>query len=102
MTGAAPVRAKLIRDLGLLRAELVTQFGIELVGLGGSQANNTARPDSDIDLAVRKVRPIHLGHVMDAQDWLERQLERPVDLVFLDALPSYKRDVFNHDLMLLS
>jgi uncharacterized protein len=92
----------LLNQLRFLRPELENQFGIELVGLCGSQATGLARMDSDIDLAVRKVRQIHLGHVVDAKDWLEAKFNRQVDLVFLDALPSYKRTLFERDLLVLA
>lgn len=80
---------------------LASHFGIEIVGIGGSVARGENRLDSDIDFGVRKTRSISLFEVIDAKDMLEDALLAPVDLVFLDALPSYKYSIFVRDLVAL-
>ena len=62
-------------------------FGVDELWLYGSQAEGTARADSDVDLAVLfRRRPTGL-EIFDARSELEEQLRRDVDLVDLDQAP---------------
>ena len=93
----------LVRELCAVRSQVADNFGLEIFGLGGSQAMGTARQDSDIDIdiAVRKLRAINLGGILDAEYWLEDKFERPSDLIFVDFLPDYKRQIFLPNLVAL-
>ena len=101
MTGTPKTRSDLLCDLRSVRDKVAHDFGIDIFGLGGSQASGTARYDSDIDIAVRKLRPIHLGVVLDAKFWLEEKFNHQVDLVFVDSLPEYKREIFSKSIVSL-
>jgi hypothetical protein len=50
----------------------------------GSFARKTARPDSDVDVAVLFGRPFGPEDVLELKGRLENLLERDVDLVVLD------------------
>jgi len=50
----------------------------------GSFAKGTARPDSDVDVAVLFGRPFGPEDVLELKGRLEKLLERDVDLVVLD------------------
>ncbi len=82
-------------------AEVQERFGIVIIGLGGSVGRGDANLHSDLDLAVRKSRRIGLYEVADATEMLTTTLGLPVDLVFVDALSSYKNKIFMRDLVLL-
>jgi predicted nucleotidyltransferase len=60
------------------------RFGLDTLWLYGSEAQGTARPDSDVDLAAlfrRRTEPLE---VFDIRSDLEEILHRDVDLVDLD------------------
>ncbi|HYU35132.1 MAG TPA: nucleotidyltransferase domain-containing protein [Thermoanaerobaculia bacterium] len=60
------------------------RFGLDTLWLYGSEAQGTAKPDSDVDLAAlfrRRTEPLD---VFDARTDLEEILHRDVDLVDLD------------------
>ncbi len=62
-------------------------FGLDTLWLYGSQAEGTARADSDVDLAaIFRRRPEGL-EIFDARTELEELLCRDVDLVDLDQAP---------------
>lgn len=91
MSDTALSTQSIISHLQSHRSEVRSRFGLDLIGLCGSHASGRAGEASDIDVAVRKSRPIHLGDVVSAKLWLEELLSRPVDLIFVEALPGYKR-----------
>lgn len=62
-------------------------FGVDTLWLYGSQAEGTARADSDIDLAVLFRRRPQGLEIFDARTDLEEMLRRDVDLVDLDQAP---------------
>ncbi|ULA63834.1 MAG: Nucleotidyltransferase domain-containing protein [Nitrospira sp.] len=57
----------------------------------GSQAKGTARPDSDIDLAVLAHRPIPRVRLFELAQDLAVQLHRDVDLIDLRAASTVMR-----------
>jgi predicted nucleotidyltransferase len=101
MATARPSADSLLDELRALRPEFKRRFEIDLIGLGGSQASGTANDESDIDVAVRRIGRIHLGTVVQARDWLATKFGRDVDLVFVDAMPTYKRSLFERGMLVL-
>lgn len=73
------------------------RFGLDSLWLFGSEAQGTARPDSDVDLAALfTVRPTPI-EVFEAQVELAEILGRDVDLVNLDRVsPILARQVLRH------
>ncbi len=53
----------------------------------GSQARGTARPDSDLDVAVGVARPLTAHELGDVVSRLESATGQHVDLVLLDEAP---------------
>lgn len=92
-------------------AEAITLFFAEhpsdaaAVYLFGSVASGTARPASDVDVAVlfRSVPPATLrGQPFDLAEALGRRLGRPVDVVSLNTAPADLRiRVLRHGTLLL-
>jgi predicted nucleotidyltransferase len=73
------------------------RFGLDSLWLFGSEAQGTARPDSDVDLAALfKGNPTPV-EVFEAQVELAEILGRDVDLVNLDRVsPILARQVLRH------
>jgi predicted nucleotidyltransferase len=61
---------------------------LRLAILFGSRARGTARPDSDVDVAVRPAQPLSLAEELELGAALERAAGAPVDLVILDEAPA--------------
>jgi len=69
--------------LRILRKEkpyLKDNFGLLSIGLFGSYAKGTARPDSDIDMIVELEEP-RFDHVAGLQIYLEERLGKPVEVI---------------------
>lgn len=62
-------------------------FGVDELWLYGSQAEGTARADSDVDLAALFRRRPQALEIFDARTELEELLRRDVDLVDFDQAP---------------
>jgi predicted nucleotidyltransferase len=78
------------------------RFGLDTLWLYGSEAQGTAKPDSDVDLAAlfrRRAEPLD---VFDARTDLEEILHREVDLVDLDQTsPILGMQVLQHGRLLV-
>jgi predicted nucleotidyltransferase len=78
------------------------RFGLDTLWLYGSEAQGTAKPDSDVDLAAlfrRRTEPLE---VFDARSDLEEILHREVDLVDLDQTsPILGMQVLRHGHLLV-
>lgn len=93
---------RLVAVLDRVRAEkssVSEEFGIEILGVGGSIARGDEVAGSDLDLGVRKNRSITLYEVVDAKEALSTALGLDVDLVFIDFLNDYKHRIFMRDLV---
>lgn len=58
-------------------------FNLELAIVFGSMARDTARPDSDLDIAVQGAKPLSTAQRMAMIDALALEFGRPVDLINL-------------------
>ena len=71
------------------KTELTTSFGVTEIGLFGSVARGEARPDSDVDVVVKMRKP-NLFSMVHIKESLEKELQRPVDIVrFRDKMNPY-------------
>lgn len=73
-------------------AEMTKQFGVKSLLLFGSVARNEATATSDVDLLVEFNRPVGYFGSFALQDYLEKLLGCPVDLVTPDSLKPYMRE----------
>jgi predicted nucleotidyltransferase len=73
----------------------IQAYGVKRLGLFGSCARATQRPDSDIDFLVEFARGRKsFDNYMDLKFYLERVFHRKVDLVIKDTLkPRIKKSV---------
>ncbi len=63
--------------------QLLARHNFQLVILFGSMAKGSARPDSDIDVAVMAQRPLTAAQKMTLIGDIAAHFERPVDLIDL-------------------
>ena len=74
-----------------LKPVLSDKFEVERIGYFGSYARGDQNADSDIDILVEFRRPLGWAF-FDLQDFLEKELQRKVDLVSSKALKDHLRE----------
>ena len=81
------------RILGLHK-ETLTALHVRSLSVFGSVARNEAGPDSDVDMLVEfdKASPVGLFHFIAVKQFLEKILQRPVDLGTSGSLRASIRD----------
>lgn len=85
-------REKILNDLGLLKPELKRRYGINKLGLFGSFARNTSKPNSDIDVVIELSEP-DLFVLVHIKEELESFFKRSVDVIpFSDTMNSFLKD----------
>ena len=73
------------KKLKTLKPDLSTRFHVDKIGYFGSFARNEQTANSDIDIIVSFNSPIGWAF-FDLQELLEKELNRKVDLVSINAL----------------
>jgi hypothetical protein len=84
-------REQVLQALRDRQPVLRADFGVTRIGLFGSFAAGTQRPDSDVDLIVEFARPVGLGFV-DLCDYLQHLLGRKVDVLTPAGLKSIRQE----------
>ncbi|MCS7065266.1 MAG: nucleotidyltransferase family protein [Fimbriimonadales bacterium] len=90
-------REEILRRLRQHWAEIRERFGVEWLAIFGSTARGEARPDSDIDILVRFVRPPGYDGYFALKCYLESLLEGQVDLVMERALKPWARPIVEQE-----
>jgi predicted nucleotidyltransferase len=87
-------RNEVLEKLKSVKPILKARFGIETLALFGSVSRDEASPSSDVDLAIISIEKKDLFKRMEAREFLENYLGRPVDLGYYDAIrPMIKREI---------
>ena len=81
MAQEALKRDEVLALLRTHRQTLAERFGVSSVHLFGSVARDRATPASDVDILVSFDGPATMRRIADAQEYLEKLMGRPVDLV---------------------
>jgi predicted nucleotidyltransferase len=81
------VRAKMPELLGTL-----TQLGVRSLSLFGSAARGDGKQGSDLDFLVEFEGAASFSRYMDLKELLEKEFQKPIDLVTLRALRRSLRD----------
>ena len=82
------------------KQELHQTFGVRLLGLFGSYAKQTERPDSDIDLVVEfDSEKKTLGNFLGLKRYLEKNLGKPVDVGTESALKPILRKAIQDEII---
>jgi len=78
-------------------SQIASAHGLDLVVLFGSRAKGRARPDSDVDVAVRCARgPLDLDARLDVAEALRTVYDADVDVVdLLRADPLLQKQIFS-------
>ena len=90
---------ELIRRLKSLKDELKNQFGIEEIALFGSYARGEATEESDVDIAILKMQKKDLSKRLEAKDFLEQQLNKKIDIGYLDSMRTFIKNRIKKDLI---
>jgi predicted nucleotidyltransferase len=86
-----------------LRGFLAGREDLAWAILFGSQARGTARPDSDVDIAISPHEPLSTAEEADLAVALERVAGTPVDLVVIDrARPALRWRIARDGVVLVS
>ncbi len=85
-------RDEIISKLRGALPELNRRYGVSGLMLFGSWARGDSRTESDVDLLAEFDRPTSLFDLAGLNGYLERLLERPVDVGPADALRPHMRD----------
>jgi predicted nucleotidyltransferase len=76
----------IILKLQKVKNELKNRFGIEEFALFGSYARGEAKEDSDIDIAILKMRKKSFFQRVEAKEFLEKYLNKKVDIGYFDSI----------------
>lgn len=68
-------------------------YSVRRLGVFGSVARGDATSKSDVDILVEFAQPISLFKLIELEDRLETLLHRDVDVVTMNALKPFIRDV---------
>ncbi len=77
--------------------EALARMGVAELRVFGSVARGTTMPDSDVDVLVRFSGRSTFDRYMDLKSYLERLLDRPVDLVTERALRPELREAIEQE-----
>ncbi len=69
------------------------QFGLKKAAVIGSYAQNTAKPDSDIDILISTKKVFDLETYSDFEEKIQQSLNKNVDLVFYDYINPHMKDI---------
>ncbi len=84
-------KEEVLDTLRRLKPLLENRYGIESLALFGSFARDEATENSDVDLAIVSIREKSLMKRLAAKRFLEKHLQRSVDLGYLDTMHRFIR-----------
>ena len=90
---------ELILKLNSVKDELKQKFGIEEIALFGSYARGEAKDDSDVDIAIIKINKKDFLKRLQAKDFLEKKLNKKVDIGYLDSMRTFIKNRIKQDLV---
>ncbi|MCD6261995.1 MAG: nucleotidyltransferase family protein [Deltaproteobacteria bacterium] len=82
-------RAEIIKKIKEQYPFLSKQYGICRIGIFGSVAMDSARPDSDVDIVVEFERPIGLKF-MECVTYMENLFGKKVDVLTKDGIKNIR------------
>lgn len=82
---------EILQNLAQQFTQLRAKYGVSKLGVFGSYARGEATAASDVDVLVEFSRPIG-WEIVDLNDELEAVLQKPVDLVTVNALKPQLKD----------
>ena len=90
---------EILRLLRKHRDELRRRFGVKSLPVFGSVARGDAKPKSDVDIVVEFDPQAHVGlfKMVELKEFLEKVLGCPVDVVTLDGLRPWMRELVRRE-----
>ncbi|MEA2047521.1 MAG: nucleotidyltransferase family protein [Campylobacterota bacterium] len=92
---------ELIIKLKNIKNELREQFGIEEIALFGSYARGEATEESDVDIAIMKIKTKDYFKRIEAKYYLENFLHKKVDIGYFDSIRPIIQKYIKKDLLLV-
>ena len=90
---------ELLNNLIVLKSELNDKFGIEKIALFGSFARDEAKENSDIDIVILKMKEKDLSKRIQAKEFLQKKLNRNIDLGYFDSMKTFIKNRIKKDLI---
>jgi len=85
----------ILAKISQIKPMLQKDYSLESIGVFGSVSDDTFDKDSDVDILVEFSKPIG-WKVLSMELFLEKELQRKIDLVTKDALkPQLKNDILS-------
>jgi hypothetical protein len=82
-----------------LKTNLNTMFGIEKIAVFGSVARDEANINSDIDIAIIKIKEKNYFIRLEAKEYLEKHLNKKVDLGYFDSMRKVIQESIKKDMI---
>lgn len=96
-----PTREYVLKELASVRA-MLRSFGVRRIAVFGSVARNTATADSDIDILADFPRGhVNAARLFGLQDFLAEHFKRKVDVITVNGLKPFSRDLVMRDAVFL-
>jgi len=93
------MNSAIIDKLQELKPILKERYGIEEFAVFGSVAKGTDTVDSDVDIAILKMDKKDILKRLEAKEFLERQLNKRIDLGYLDSMKTFIKNRIRKDLV---
>lgn len=92
-------RDEILKTLRVHKDELRQRFGVKSLAIFGSVARGDAKPKSDVDIVVEFDPQAHVGlfKMVELKEFLEKVLGCPVDVVTLDGLRPWMRELVRRE-----
>jgi len=91
-------KGEVLRVIREKQPELTGRFTVRRIGVFGSFARGGADPESDVDILVELAEPT-FDHYMDLKFYLEKVLDRSVDLVMADTVKPRLRPIIGKEVV---
>ena len=92
------VKTDVIRKIEETRSELTRRFTVRRIGVFGSFARGNEGQESDVDILVELTEPT-FDNYMDLKFFLEKILNRPVDLVMADTVKPRLKPIIEQEVI---
>jgi len=87
----------IINQLKTLKPMLKDKFGIEEFAVFGSVAKGTDTINSDVDIAILKSNKKNFFIRMDAIEYLQKNLNKPIDMGYYDSMKTFIKNRIKKD-----
>ena len=90
---------KLISKLKELKPIIKERYGVDRLAVFGSQARSDYSSQSDIDIVIFSMKTKSFDLFMDLKYFLEKQLDKKVDLGFYSSMKNFIKQEIDKDMI---